>query len=49
MSGLPLHVRAVKYHELLKSQGMCVRSVLAEVSRQELMDAGVPGVFGSPT
>ena len=41
MSGLPLHIVALKLPEKIKLQGLCVRSVLRQVTRRDLMDVGM--------
>jgi hypothetical protein len=41
MSGLSLHVKAAKYFEVLRENGLCIRSVLATVTRADLMEIGL--------
>ena len=41
MSGLPLHVKAAKYFDVLRENGLCIRSVLATVIKADLMEIGL--------
>ena len=41
LAGLPLHIAVLNHYALIKAEGFCVRSVLAQISRTDLTEMGL--------